>query len=161
MTLVEALLAALVLALVLWLAAGLYVHELDHARTGQARMMIRTLGAALEAYYDAGQAYPLGGPTGKADRTIDALLQVPASAEIMHQLDARLLHLRDGRPECLDPWGRPLRYITADIGEMDLQNRVARNNGEPIFESSGPDGRFGHAGNPAAADDIRSDEPAS
>jgi type II secretory pathway pseudopilin PulG len=158
-TLVEALVAGLVLALGLWLLTGLYERGLDTARTRQAGELLRTLNEALAAYYDAAGAYLPGQPNGSAERVLNAMLEVPASAEVLGKLAVRLLHRRDGRVQCLDPWGKPPRYVTLQIGEMDLRRRVAHNQGKPIFESAGPDGRFGHTGDAAAADDVRTDEP--
>jgi type II secretory pathway pseudopilin PulG len=158
-TLIETLVAGLVLALVLWLLAGFYARGLDTARVRQARVLLRTLDDALAAYYDEAQAYPPGLPNGVPNEALNTLLQVPASADVLATLDLRLLHMRDGRPECLDPWGRRLRYASPRIGDMDLRKRVERNGGEPIFECAGPDGRFGHAGDRYSADDVASDEP--
>ena len=158
-TLIETVVAGLVLALALWMLAGLYERGLDSARTRQAGELLRTLNEALAAYHDAAGAYLPGQPNGSAEQVLNALLEVPASAEVLGKLEVRLVHLRDGRVDCLDPWGKPPRYVTLQIGEMDLRRRVARNQGKPIFESAGADGRFGHAGDAAAADDVRTDEP--
>ena len=80
------------------------------------------------------------------------------NAEVLGRLDVKLLRFRDGRPECRDPWGRPVRYVTSRITSPDLRRRVSRHGGA-IFESAGPDSRFGPPGDAAAADDLRTDEP--
>ena len=89
-----------------------------------------------------------------------ALVGVPASVKHLEAIPVRLLYAADdGRIACRDPWGRRLRYLTALIADTEGKRRVARNGGRPIFESAGPDGRFGQSTDPATADDIRSDEP--
>ena len=162
LTVIETVIAGALLALVLWVLSGLYDDMLDRARTAQAFEMIRTLDAALAAYHQAAGAHPPGrhGPDGSAvEDALTVMIRVPESLRVLHGIDLRLLHLHDDRPVCRDPWGRPLRYLTAGVGDEVLAGRVARHAGRPIFESAGPDGRFGDHDPAAAADDIRSDEP--
>ncbi|MHC4236097.1 MAG: hypothetical protein ACYSUQ_13355 [Planctomycetota bacterium] len=159
MTVIEAVVAGAVLALVLWLVAGWYSQMLDRAREDQAAALIRTLDAALAAYHEFCGAYPPGRGDGAAHEAIEALLSVPDSSRLLAKIEVKLLHVRDGRPVCRDPWGQRPRYLTARIENTDLRRRVERNNGQPILESAGPDGRFGDADPAAAADDICSDEP--
>ncbi len=159
MTLVEALLSGLVLALAFWVLAGLYEGQLDQARTRQAEVLLAALDEALAAYHAASGAYPPGGPTGSMDDALAAMLQVPVSAEVLARLDLRLWHLRHGRGECLDPWGHRPRYLTAHVGDPELRARVARCGGRPVCVLAGPDGRFGRISDIASADDLGTDEP--
>ena len=159
MTLVEALLAGLGLGVVLWVLSGLYDRGLTTARVRQARELLGTLSEALDAYHDAAGAYVPGWPSGSCEAVFPAMLGVPASAEVLATLDVRLLHLHNGRPKCLDPWGRPVRYVTSRMADPDLRSRVTRHHGRPIFESAGPDGRFGRGSDAASADDLATDEP--
>ena len=159
MSLVETLVAGGLLALVLWVMSGLYGQMLDRARTRQTTALLRSLDAALAAYRDADGHHPLGRSDGSADDALLVMVQVPESLEVLRNIDRKLLRTRDSRPLCRDPWGRRLRYICSRTRDADLQARLVRHGGAPIFESAGPDGIFGHAGNAAAADDIRSDDP--
>lgn len=159
LTLVESLLVALILALLLWLTTGLYQRELNVARTRQSRQMLKTLDAALDAYHEATGTYPLGTLHGAADQAIAALLGHPDSGRHLQSLDLALLHMRDGRPRCIDPWGKRLRFISQQIAQPDLRRRFQANAHKPIFESSGPDQTFGLPNQPPTADDIRTDDP--
>ena len=159
-TLVETLVVGIVLAVGLWLLSGLYDRYLDQARSRQGAAVIRSLDLALGAYYQTCAAWPPGEYDGSAGTALAALAGVPASAEHLEALPVRLLYAADdGRIACRDPWGRRLHYLTALIADTDGKRRVEHNGGRPIFESAGPDGRFGQSTNPATADDIRSDEP--
>ncbi|HUU84373.1 MAG TPA: hypothetical protein VM243_12790 [Phycisphaerae bacterium] len=161
-SLVETLVAGILLALLLWLLAGLYDRYLDRARTDQAVELIAALDRALTQYHETSGAWPQGNFDGTAKEPITALVHIPAAADRLKDVSVKVLHVAtDGRIVCRDPWGRRLRYVTDRIADTDLQQRVQRNGGRPIFESAGPDGRFGRAGDAATADDIRSDEPAS
>ncbi|MCP4248416.1 MAG: hypothetical protein GY778_15320 [bacterium] len=158
-TTVEVLAAALALAVLMWLASGIYDEMLDRARTRQAHRLIRTLATALDAYFQDTDAHPPGDDDGAIPSALQALLSRPDSAKVLGEVDLKLLHVRQGRAVCRDPWGRRLRYLSTDIHHPALRRRVEQNDGRPIFESSGPDGRFGDSADTAAADDICSDDP--
>ena len=55
----------------------------------------------------------------------------------------------------LDPWGRPLRYVTA----LHNQTSVRMNAGHPYWVCAGPNGRFGDDDPGERADNISTDEP--
>ncbi|MFQ5491280.1 MAG: hypothetical protein ACE5GE_11205, partial [Phycisphaerae bacterium] len=64
--------------------------------------MLHTLDTALTAYHDATGTYPPGTLHGAADQAIAAMLNHPASGRHLETLDLALLHMRAGRPRCID-----------------------------------------------------------
>jgi type II secretory pathway pseudopilin PulG len=159
MTLVEMVLAAALLALVLAGAAGLYDHCLNEAKVQQVAALIHGLGSALAAYAEVTGAYPPGRVDEASDPALAALQTAPASAAQIQKVKSNLVFLSDGKWRCVDPWGRPLRYLTARSNRPEPRRRVEANGGVPIFESAGPDRDFGDVISARQADNICGDDP--
>ncbi len=159
-TLPELVLSAALLMLVLAVVAGLYDHYLNDAKVRQMTTLIHDLSEAAALYSQATGAYPRGRDDGACDSALATMQMVPAPAAHLQALGSGLLFLSDGKLRCVDPWGRPLRYLTARSAQPEHRRRVQANGGVPIFESAGPDRDFGDTDSACQADNICSDDPA-
>jgi len=156
---VELLLVVGLLALTLSVTAGWYQYVLDRAKGRQAAVMLAALDRSVRAYGQACGVFPPARPDGDMQRMLPMLLSVRPSKDHLRPLAPALLFSVDGRPQCRDPWGTPVRYFTAAIEDPMFQRRVRLNGGVPIFECAGPDRRFGDDDPAEQADNLRSDEP--
>jgi len=156
---VELLLMVGVLALVLSIALGWYQYVLDRAKTQQAAVMLAALDRSVRTYAEVCGVFPPDRPDGDMQRMLPMLLSVPAAKGHLQPLVPALLFSVDGRPQCRDPWGTPVRYFTAAVEDPLFRRRVQLNRGVPVFECAGPDRRFGDDDQAEQADNLRSDEP--
>lgn len=87
-----------------------------------------------------------------ARRVIGQLASVPEARKILQKVPPLLRGSPENTDEpdgdsewdvVRDPWGTPLRCLTVDSASPADQQAVAANGGRPIFESAGPDRRFG------------------
>jgi hypothetical protein len=159
MTWPELALVAGLLALLLTVTAGLYDHYLNTAKVQQVTALIQGLARAAAAYAEATGSYPPGRRDEASDPILATLLTVPASAAQVHALSSSLLFVADGKWHALDPWGRPVRYLTQHSERAEPRRRVEANGGVPVFECAGPDRDFGDAEAAGQTDNIASDEP--
>jgi len=125
---------------------------------------VRVVVAALLGWVLAMGVPPLAGSTSPdtalgmagvvaAERAVGALLEQPESAKVMAEISASAWSSADRR-RLLDAWRTPLRYL----GPQHSPDRVAINDGRPIFVSAGPDREFGERGSVAVGDNIASDD---
>lgn len=160
LTLPELVLSAALIMLVLAVVAGLYDHCLNDAKVRQMSALIQGLNEAAALYFQATGTYPCGREDGACDSALAAMQMVPAPAAHLQALGSSLLFLSDGKLRCVDPWGRPLRYLTARSAQPEHRRRAEANGGVPIFESAGPDRDFGDTDTARQADNICGDDPA-
>ena len=161
-------LGAAVLALVIGALVAATDLMRDQAKTVRARKLLRALAVATEVYARLPESRDEGS-TG-ADRTADwppgsfdaaatpglaALLAVPQTREILTGAGWPWNGQLDKPAAWLDPWGRPLRYVTA----LHNQASVRMNGGRPYWVCAGPNGRFGDDDPRERADNISTDEP--
>jgi hypothetical protein len=156
---VEVVLVVGILALLIAITSGLYTHELDTIKSRQAADMIATFDRATRVYAEACGDWPPGTSDSSLRRTLPALLSIPQSRDELHTLSPDLLFTVDGFARCRDPWGQPIRCLTIYSDSREIRDRVARNDGVPVFECRGPDRQFGDKDSTRQADNIRSDEP--
>lgn len=156
---VELLLVVGLLALVLSVAAGWYQYVLDQAKTRQAAVMLAALDRSVRAYAEVCGVFPPARPDGDMQRMLPMLLSVPVAKGHLQPLVPALLFSVDGRPQCRDPWGSPVRYFTAEVEDHMFRRRVQLNRDVPVFECAGPDRQFGDDDPAKQADNLRSDEP--
>ncbi len=150
MTLVEMVVAVTVVGIALFLLVGSARLIREDARSQLARQLLTTLDRALIAYQIAENAYPVA-PDEDADFAVAALLASPATHGLAAELPDSLWNA--ARPHTLvDPWGRPLRYLSDPLRHP----YVRTNENRPVFVSAGRDGDFSEA---AEGDNLRSDDP--
>jgi type II secretory pathway pseudopilin PulG len=162
MTFWELLLAVVVLALTLAAITGLYARLVDQAKIRDTTRMIAALARAVELYHEAAGDYPEC-PAGPADAVIERLLTLPQCARIIEsaapQGSQRLGVASAPARFSRDAWGTPLRYVSPSAVLPFFSERIRLAGGVPIFESAGPDLRFGDTDTMRQPDNIRSDEP--
>jgi type II secretory pathway pseudopilin PulG len=158
MTIFEAALLAAVVGIALFVVTGGVRLVREQARDNLARRLVAQLDAALAAYYAAAGAYPPGAPDGSAGPAIAALERVSDSANQLNELPQSLRERVPPQDGCVDPWRRPLRYLTATSANPQDAAEVAANGGVPIFESAGRDGDFGLVDRSAAIDNLRTSD---
>jgi len=130
MTLVETAIALLLLGAILFLLAGSAKWTRQRAKDQLAWDMLAALNKSLAAYVENQGQYPPGRADRQPHEAIAALLAGEPSAGYLLVLPPAL-HARDEeRPTLLDPWARPLHYLTA---EYDDAGRVEANEGRPVF----------------------------
>ncbi|UCG32568.1 MAG: prepilin-type N-terminal cleavage/methylation domain-containing protein [Phycisphaerales bacterium] len=166
-TLVEMMVVVAVLALVLGALTRIMDGLRDEAKAKQAQRLVTTLAAATELYArvqgtnpEEGadrpeRTYPPGSFDGSPEACLAALLGVPETRERLVGLGRPWNRLVDDAGAWTDPWGRPLRYVTA----LHNKRAVMMNGGIPFWVCAGPDGRFGDADLSEQSDNISSDEP--
>ncbi len=155
-TLVEMLIAVCLLGLVLAGLVNVAQGVRDRAKTEQAGALLRALERAQTAYVQRHGAWPRGAADGQARQALAALLGEPGARAALRSLDGPWSGLLDRPGEWLDPWGRPLRYVT----ELHDEAAVRMNGGRPFWVCAGPDRLFGNnPGDSAQADNISSDRP--
>lgn len=130
MTLVETVIALLLLGVILFLLAGSAKWTRQRAKDQLAWDMLAALNKSLAAYVQDQGGYPPGRADRQPHEAIAALLRDEDSARYLLSLPPAL-HTRHGeQPTLLDPWARPLHYLTAD---HDDAGRVEANDGRPVF----------------------------
>lgn len=139
----------------------------DESKVRQAQRLMTTLAAATELYArvlgpSPGEeadgpepTYPPGSFDGSPEPCLAALLAVPETRERLVGLGWPWNRLADDPGAWTDPWGRPLRYVTA----LHNERAVMMNGGIPFWVCAGPDGRFGDADLAEQSDNISTDEP--
>jgi len=152
-TLPELLLSVLVLGVLLSLLVGWTRAVRRDLNMEAGRRLLVTLNRALDAYHAATGAWPPEERLPAAQRAVGALLEQPESAKVMAEISASAWSSADRR-RLLDAWRTPLRYL----GPQHSPDRVAINDGRPIFVSAGPDREFGERGSVAVGDNIASDD---
>ena len=158
MTLVEMAVSVLLLGIVLFLLAGLARTTRQRAKKQLTCRLLCSLDTALGAYVDRYKAPPPGVPDGSADRAIAALLAYGASSAELDGLPGVLRTTKGEVKTLVDPWGTPLRYVTGEHESPAMRDRVATNGGRPLFDSAGPDRRFGPTEDRPDGSDIWGDE---
>jgi type II secretory pathway pseudopilin PulG len=158
MTLVEMAVVLLLLGISLFLLAGWARMTRQEAKRQLAVQALRALDEAMTLYEQRFGHPPRGRPDGSADEAIAALLDDPSSAKRLDSLPAALRRTKGSRTSLVDPWGTPLRYITSVHESPAMRARVASNAGWPIFDSAGPDRRFGSADGTGGGREIRGEE---
>lgn len=141
MTLVELAAAVLVLGVAVFLLTGMARTTRQRAKRQLAVRQICTMTEALRLYSEHFRQPPPGLRNGASGAAIDALLSHPPSADVLRQLPDNLT--REEGVRIVDPWGTPLRYVTARHISPKMRTRVEANDGRPIFDSAGPDLVFG------------------
>ncbi len=156
MTLVEMAVVVLLIGIALFLLAGLARATRQQAKKDLARRLLCSLDQAMTVYIQRYGSPPPGDPSGSADRAIAALLSYKPSGAKLDGLPSVLR--RTERNILVDPWGTPLRYVTANHTSAVMRRRIATNKGLGIFDSAGPDRQFGPAENRADGADIWGEE---
>jgi len=156
MTIFEAAIVAAVLGIVLFIVAGGVGSVRQQAKRNLCARLMAGLGEALAQYHAKTGDYPPGRPDASAGPAIAAMLAVPEAAAELKDLPAVLQLGADPHVGGVDPWGRPVRYLTAASPTESARREVAANGDVPIFESAGGDGDFGETDPAAAADNHRS-----
>ena len=142
----------------------------NDAKRQQARRLLATLASAVELYAElqvppgaesvgaeCAAVYPPGVFDAAAQPCLAALLTKPPTRQKLAGLGWPWDRLLDDPAAWVDPWGRPLRYVTA----LHDRRAVRRNGGRPFWVSAGSDGRFGDASLAERSDNISSVEPMS
>jgi len=158
LTLFETLILAVLIAAFLFVVAKGMQSVRRKAREQLCIRLVLRLGEAVARYRAQTGEYPPAAFDGSAGPAIEAIRRVRAAAEPLEDLPSVLAIGRDPRTGVLDPWGRPLRYVTVEATREADRRDVIANGGVPIFESAGPDGELGLADPVAAADNIRSSD---
>jgi len=130
MTLVETAIALLLLGAVLFLLAGSAKWTRQRAKDQLAWDMLAAMNKSLAAYVQNQGHYPPGRADRQPHEAIAALLADEASASYLLSLPPALHARLDEKPTLLDPWAKPLRYLTTDC---DDAGRVEANEGQPVF----------------------------
>ncbi len=152
MTLVEMIIAVVLVGAGLFLLVGWSRIVRDDAKTQLAADLLARLDAGLDQYRTATGVFP---PTfnDDPDPVVAALQRHPKTRPLFDGVPDSLWTV--SRPRTLlDPWGTGLRY-RSDRQRVD----VAANGGRPIFISAGRDRLFGDDYPAQMADDLRSDDP--
>jgi len=152
MTLVEMIIAVVLVGGGLFLLVGWSRIVRDDAKTQLAAELLARLDAGLDQYRAATGVFP---PTfnDDPDPVVAALQRHPRTRPLFDGVPDSLWTV--SRPRMLvDPWGTRLKY-RSDGKRVD----VAANNGRPIFISAGRDRLFGDDYPAQRADDLRSDDP--
>ncbi len=158
MTIFEAALIAAALAIVLFLVAGGVGTIRQQAKRNLCTRLMTQLGDALVKYHQATGTYPPGAPDSSAGNAVQAMLRVEAAAAALKTLPLSLRMGAEPLVGGVDPWGRPLRYLTADVQNEHDRQEVAANGGVPIFESAGRDKDFGDSNPATATDNVRTSD---
>jgi type II secretory pathway pseudopilin PulG len=130
MTLVETAIALLLLGAVLFLLAGSAKWTRQRAKDQLAWDLLAALNRSLAAYVQTQGDYPPGRADRQPDEAIAALLGDEFSARYILSLPPALHGGHKEKPTLVDPWARPLHYLTADC---DDAGRVEANDGRPVF----------------------------
>ena len=167
-TLVELLIVVAVLALLFGGLVRITDGLRNDAKRQQARVLLTALASATGVYAelqapledgsegaDAATGYPPGAFDADARPCLAALLATPQTRQKLAGLGWPWSRLLDDSEGWVDPWGRPLRYVT----RLHDERAVRMNGGKPFWVSAGPDGRFGDANLAQRSDNISSDEP--
>lgn len=158
LTLVEMAVVVLLLGIALFLLAGLARTTRRQAKRQLAVRMLCALDEAMTLYIQHYKSPPPGDPDGSADRAVAALLNYDPSNVRLADLPSVLRRNQAMTEALVDPWGTPLRYVTADHASAMMRNRITANAGRPIFDSAGPDRRFGPAEGRSEGPDIWGEE---
>lgn len=158
MTIFETAIAAAVVAVLLYMAAGGVRTIRQQAKRNLCARVMASLREALDRYHDATGAYPPSAVDGSAAPALAALRAVAPSAQTLASLPPSLRLGQDPQTGGVDPWGRPLRYLTADASRPEDREDVTVNDGVPIFESAGADGHFGLDDPAASIDNLRTSD---
>ena len=154
MTVIELVIAVIVIVLVVSLLMGGARSVRDAAKRTQAAALMGALNRALSAYYELHGAYPPGDASGSAAVALPLLLG--SRGPLPEGIDSALV-VREATGRTLrDPWGTPLRYITERYAAQP--ERAALHGGRPVFVSAGPDRNFGDGNARLNADNIGSDD---
>ncbi len=158
MTIVETAILAAGIGIGLFVIGGGVGAVRQQAKRNLCVRLMAGLNASLAAYFRATGLYPPGTPDSSAGSAITALQAVDASAAALHPLPDSLEVGEDPVIGCRDPWGTPLRYLTAEASNERDRREVAANGGVPIFESAGRDREFGAADPRLATDNLRTSD---
>lgn len=158
-TLPEMILAAVLLAGIIAALIAATNQMRDRAQTVQARKLLQTLARATQEYarLQASQppTYPPGTFDASATTGLTALLALPTTRQLLARLDWPWNRFLDRPARWADPWGTPLRYVTA----VHDPSAVRLNGGRPFWVCAGPNRRFGDDRPAERADNISTDEP--
>ena len=99
--------------------------------------------------------YPPGAFDASATTGLTALLAHPQTRQTLSRLDWPWNRFLDRPARWADPWGTPLRYVTA----VHDASAVRLNGGRPFWVCAGPNRRFGDDHPAERADNISTDEP--
>ena len=157
MTLLELVLAYLVLALILSGLVGLGAYVQREAKIRQAQEMVMLLRDATIAYHQTRSEYPHGLVDGDPQSALQSLLEETASAARLSAWPGKQSATNTVLEDLKDPWGRDWRYWAIARADSHYRERLATEHGLPIFESAGPDGRFGLKEPIYRSDNIASD----
>ena len=130
MTLVEAVIALLLLGVVLFLLVGSATWTRQHAKDHLAWDMLVALNKSLAAYVQSQGGYPPARTDQQPHEAITALLGDEDAAGYLLSLPPALHGRHNEKHTLLDPWARPLRYLTT---ACDDTGRVEANEGRPVF----------------------------
>lgn len=167
----EMILAAVLLAGIIAALIAATNQMRDRAQTVQARKLLGTLARATQEYArlqapqpgpNAQEArtpqtpiYPPGAFDASATTALTSLLVLPGTRQILSRLDWPWNRFLDRPARWADPWGTPLRYVTA----VHDPSAVRLNGGRPFWVCAGPNRRFGDDRPAERADNISTDEP--
>lgn len=157
MTLVELLLAYVVLGLLLVMVAGVSGYVQREAKRRLGEDMVITLREGVLAYRGDTGHFPSAAPDQSSVGAIAELLANAASSRLLADWPVSPPRGSDTIAQYVDPWGRSFRYVTSQNGSPLRREDVALNAGVPIFESAGPDGDFGDDRPANRGDNISSD----